>query len=97
MKLAYTLTACEDCVEYVAHGTIPDLRPDLAREIASHLHELAESLSYLVNADGVDEDGNHNRDSGDHEDWFSWRGCECCGLWLPGMRNRLAMLRAETV
>lgn len=79
MRLKYTLTACSDCVCFVANGDIPNNRPNLPDIICDYLGG-DYTLNHLVNAD---ETG---------EDWFSWSRCECCGDTQGGMRNRLAIL-----
>ena len=105
-RLITTLSACVDCVAYVANGTVPDDRDTLPIEIQDYLQ--LKPNQHLVNADGTDESGDYYRDEennaidSDHpeyeaycEDWFSWQSCECCGDWHGGNRNRLAILESE--
>jgi hypothetical protein len=79
MIVKYTLSACADCIAYVANGTSPV--PGLGDIIEERLG--AEDARNLVNAD----------DSGDDE--FSWQFCECCGSRLGGSRGQLAVLACE--
>lgn len=44
MQVAYELSACVDCLFYVANGSIPEDRPSLPNDIKSQWGELSHGL-----------------------------------------------------
>jgi hypothetical protein len=80
MRVKYTLSACADCIAFVANGRSHDTPPTLDAEIA---RRLGADRHHLVNAD----------DAGVSD--FSWSFCECCGARLGGARGQLAVLECE--
>jgi hypothetical protein len=75
-----TLSACVDCLMFVANGDESEDR-DIARDIARHLG-LTANQHLVCSGDGDDSDE------------FSWSQCECCGSRLGGSRHPLAILES---
>ena len=78
----FELSACVDCLMFVANGEVPDARPNLATEIGGHLG--LQTMQHLV-CSGGEDDGEE----------FSWSACECCGSPLGGSRHHLAVLQSD--
>jgi hypothetical protein len=80
MRVKYSLSACVDCIAYVANGPSDDTPPTLDAQIA---RRLGADRHHLVNAGaaGVSD--------------FSWSFCECCGVRLGAARGQLAVLECE--
>lgn len=82
------LSACSDCLLYVANG---DENPtsDINGWSAETVNERWEGYSLGVGwKDSADHEGNVNDDLG-----FSWRPCDCCGSKLGGDRFKLYAYR----
>jgi hypothetical protein len=78
-KVEYALSACVDCLMWVANGELPeDDSNGLRQAIANNL---GDDARFLCCGDG------------DHDDEFSWSACECCGSHLGGSRHQLVVLR----
>lgn len=79
MIVKYELSACVDCLFFVANGDVPeDDNGELETAIMDNLG--AEDVRHLVCGDS------------DQDDEFSWSACECCGSRLGGSRHQLIVL-----
>lgn len=76
MRVLMDLSACQDCLFYVANGDLPDDSRDLEADIQA---TVGEPSGRLVCGDDDSEE-------------FSWSACECCGSQLGGSRHTLRLL-----
>jgi hypothetical protein len=77
------ISACVDCLLFVANGDVPEHDEALPERIRARL---GDGASRLVCAGG-DDDGTE----------FSWSPCECCGSRLGGMRHALAIIAPREI
>jgi hypothetical protein len=78
------LSACDDCLIFVANGEEPDGRDDLTDDIESVWPSAEWSLGC-----GHDEPERDESEEPDDSLGFSWQPCECCGSRLGGNRSKL--------
>lgn len=74
-----TLSACQDCLFYVANGDEPDDGRDIEADIQA---TLGHASGLLCCGDS------------DQDDEFSWSSCQCCGSTLGGSRHQIIVMGA---
>jgi hypothetical protein len=65
------LSACIDCIAFLANGEIIEDRPNLPQEIAENWPPIEWTLHL----------------KSEENPWFSWSPCECCGSRFGGTRE----------
>ena len=81
-KAVHEISACTDCLLYVANGDVPYDNSDGWSESAIYSRWPTDQFDLACG-------------DNEHNDEFSWQPCECCGSRLGGSRHSLVALERK--